>query len=270
MMGRWIRVDVTRQQHPRALIAGGWGGVVVEAVWEIVKSRDSDGTLPAIFWNPEYLTAWTHFDSERGGLAGIKRGMKKAVEAGLVEVLDDGSVLIHDWQQYQVDPRAGKKRPDPYKNAKLKPPDPGPSRTSRDDTGLSGPIRRTGHDNTGQGGPAPDYSKTHPAVAPDPVETSPDLTWVVQEAFRNQYAEQYGHRSRWSEPGHGQKAADLVDYFRELAEGKGLDLDADTLARGVKNATKRYLSDGDEFVIAAAHNFDLFVSRIDRYVGVQK
>jgi hypothetical protein len=171
-MGRWIRVDVTRQQHPRAMEAGGWGMVVAQAVWEICKAHDKHGIMPAHYWKEEFLTRWTNFDSERGGITGIRKGMKQALDAGLLERAADGSIKIHDWQQYQVDPRIGNKKTDDNKNNNLKETKPVSSSVTPTDTipkpcDTEKSIRqdRTRHNNT-KNKIVPDASPSEPGPVP--------------------------------------------------------------------------------------------------------
>jgi len=164
-MGRWIRVDVTRQQHPRALTAGGWGMVVAEAVWEIAKAHDRNGTLPASYWRAEFLSKWSNFELERGGRKGIERGMRQAVAAGLLDILPDGSIKIHDWEQYQPDPRTGKRNADRKDIAQLRGDHPTRSEAIQFDPVRSSPIRshpersarqdRTGQEEEEEGASAP-------------------------------------------------------------------------------------------------------------------
>lgn len=272
-MGVWIRVDANRHTHQMGRRIGAWGCIVIEAVWEIAKVHGRQGVIGKDTVHSEAVSEWLRLDREAGDVdwAGfVAEGLRRCYEHGAIIDQGDGTVRVRDWSQRQLDPGAAERQRRSRVRRKQDP-------CHRDTTDVTVTDRDVTmsrrQDGTIQDGTeetrAPDYSNTHPAIDPDRIDAKPDLSWIVQESFRGQYAEMYGHKSRWNEPGHGQKAADLVSYFRELAEAKGIALDADTLARGVKNATKRYLADNDEFVTAGAHNFDLFVSRIDRYVGRQ-
>jgi len=181
----------------------------------------------------------------------------------LVDEIPEASSLISDWIPIAKDSLKGKDKSfhDTFDKAFPK--------AFREGLSLPNPIPNPIPKAGGTRAPAPDYTITHPAIEPDPIEPQVDLTWVVQDAYRGQYAEKYGHRGKWNEPGHGDKARGLVEYFREVAEAKGVEFTPDLLARGVKNATKRYIQDDDEFVSKPCHPFDLFVARIDRYVGRQ-
>lgn len=176
-MGRWIRVEANLHTHPRIADAGFWGMTVIQAAWRICKAQDERGVVPAIFWTPTTLARWTLSASERGGLAGIKRGMESCEALGLVEREPDGSVRIRDWEQYQIDAREGngKRNRVPRNNRRLRDPDPGRSR------GI--PERPETSRSVQQGSPPPDPppiqdgTRTPDDIALRPIEDRIWLEW---------------------------------------------------------------------------------------------
>ncbi len=233
-MGRWIRVDVSRQHHPRAVIAGGWGGVVAEAVWEICKMYDKPGVLPARCWNAEFLASWTHFREERGGVAGIKRGMDRAVEAGLLEVMADGSVRIHDWDQHQMDRTAGERnrRARRKDNGELDGCDTGRYGAIRDDTGR--------HGATSHGSPP----QTPPLTGQDGTARAPvDLEGTILVVWSGL------HMDRWHVPAKPdidpdrdrKRARAIIGRINAVAESHGHQLKDEEVVEGWRWAAERAL-----------------------------
>lgn len=88
-MKEFAKIDVGLREHPKILQAGD------EAAWLFVsailwsKEHDTDGLIP------EYVVP---------RLTGIKqphRAVRKLVDAGLLEVLEDGSYFVHDYLEHQ-------------------------------------------------------------------------------------------------------------------------------------------------------------------------
>lgn len=103
-------MDVHWHESPKAMKAGGWGGVVFRAVWEICKARDKPGILSKDYWEAKYLAKWTLFYEERGGVKGIERGMKAALAAGMLERLPNGDIKVPGWDRYQVDATSAERK----------------------------------------------------------------------------------------------------------------------------------------------------------------
>ena len=147
---------------------------MAEAVWEICKAHDKRGLLPSSYWQAEFLARWTQFDRERGGLPGIKKGMASALKSGLLEQHKDGTVEVHDWEQYQMDSRAARKKrkADPRKSRKLQGQDPGPSSAVQDDPVGPGTVQKDPVDRTEQDRTDPEHAHT-----PD------NMIWMINQAF---------------------------------------------------------------------------------------
>lgn len=98
-MGKWLRKDAACKRHPKFVLAGFWGGVVTDAVWEIAKLFDCDGGDISQFWTAEYICS--HLNGGPEEVEGVRAGMQRAVDCGLINVTQDNRVLIHDWDEYQ-------------------------------------------------------------------------------------------------------------------------------------------------------------------------
>lgn len=225
----------------------------MEAVWEIVKARDRDGVLPALCWTPEYLAVWTHFATERGGLTGIKRGMQKAVEAGLVEELEDGSVRIHDWDQYQLDKRSGHRRPDPFGNAKIGPPDPGSSRIAPDRVGSERIASPTGQDRTIHSSPPPEEEGGRLPIEPE------DMKWRLWR----KYQATYENVKRRTPPQSASRLVDrLEDFRRQLDFLRSPTTSDEDYIQFAEDSVRLYLAMDDEHVRKMGHDLGTFVVRL--------
>ncbi|MCP4549482.1 MAG: hypothetical protein GY835_23755 [bacterium] len=112
-MGSWLRVNASRQRHHRFVRGGFWCGVVVEAAWEISKDQDLSGTIPAGYWEAEYLASWVNLLRDPYGVKDpldcIRHGMQRAQEVGLVDY-DGDNYALHDWAQWQPDSRNAAKQ----------------------------------------------------------------------------------------------------------------------------------------------------------------
>ncbi len=261
-MGRWIRVDVSRHHHPRGMVAGFWGMVAAQAAWEMCKAHDKSGILPAHYWSAEFIARWWQADRERGGVKAIERGMKQAEKAGLIIRLKDGSIQIHDYHQYQTDPRAGrrKQKPQSNNNGTIEARDPGPSGVIPDDpvsssTGPDHPLDRSDHSRS-------DHTED-PAPAPDDPNTLESRVW---RAYLTRYDERKG-----TYPGHsvGKWQSHLSNIKIQLAHpGKRNDRNPsdDEMMGLAEKALDRFFELDDKFVNEADHSLGVFVSRLPRII----
>lgn len=101
----WIRVDANRHSHHLGRAIGGWGGIVLEAIWEIIKvhGRRGEVTLHAV--TPEAICEWLRLDREDGGpwTPFVEIGLERCFDKGAISE-NKGKVSIKNWYQYQEDP----------------------------------------------------------------------------------------------------------------------------------------------------------------------
>jgi hypothetical protein len=113
--------------------------------------------------------------------------MEAAVAAGLVEVLPDGAVRIHDWEQYQLEVRkAGKRIRTTMHSEELRDPDPGSSRIIPDHPGSSRTIPLTGQDRTEDGERTPDDRDRADRVDPT------SLKWAIWGEYVKRFEDKEG------------------------------------------------------------------------------
>jgi hypothetical protein len=213
--------------------AGGWGMLVTQAIWEICKAHDKSGIVPAHYWNADYIMRWTNFDCERGGKTGITKGMNSALASGLLERVEDGSIKIHDWQQYQIDPRIGIKKSDDNNNNGLKNAKPVSSSvtptdttTNQCDTEKSTRQDITGQDITDQLDLVPDAKDSDPGP--------PELTFDYEK-------EEWNRRPTEKELQRWKIAYPAIDVRQQVAQATDWLIDKKNTKRGRKKRFERFL-----------------------------
>ena len=250
---------MTRHQHPRGVQAGFWGLVAAQAAWEVCKAHDKPGELPSHYWSAEYLARWCQLDRERGGMAGMKRGMERAVEAGLVELLPDGTARIHDWDQRNIDPRTSKRKRTRKKDGGLHGECPGPSRVIQDDPGRPG----TDLDERAlQDGTDPDPPPTPPAGGEGEVYRVA-LEWQIWSEYQARFSEKMGGTIPPTTQGTSTILADIKRQLNHLRKAETTD--AQYLA-AVCKALDAYFSMHDDKVTEQGFPLWLFRDRLPRII----
>ncbi len=95
---KWLRTDCTLDDHPDIIEAGFYGARIFEALLRTSKKFDLGGSLPAKYASARYLVRQLGLDERL-----CAQGLESAARAGLIELDDQGDVVIPGWEDYNGD-----------------------------------------------------------------------------------------------------------------------------------------------------------------------